>query len=86
MAVEDANHVKIIFLDVDGVLNSVHSQKNEDGDIHIIDLTMIERLVTVIEKTDAKVANNIISISFNVYKYVLHHIICFFFECVQMYS
>eukprot|EP01084_Bolivina_argentea_P282505 483588_1 len=46
---------KIIFLDVDGVLNCVKSIKNDTNDIHILDSDMLKRLKCIITQTNAKV-------------------------------
>lgn len=50
-----ALETKIIFLDVDGVLNCVNSKKNDPNDIHILDPSILNRLQKVIKQTNAKV-------------------------------
>ena len=51
---------KIIFLDVDGVLNSLSSFESKDDSfdgMHVSDASKLSRLETIVEKTSAKVMN-----------------------------
>ena len=52
---EKQQSMKIIFLDVDGVLNCVKSKRNKPDDIHILDAVMLKRLQCIVKQTNAKI-------------------------------
>lgn len=47
--------MKLIFLDIDGVLNCAETEERMPGNIYALDADFVERFLWVIEKTGAKV-------------------------------